>query len=109
VGCSRREVAAVKQTIKSASITADSFASMTTQEIEELFPDGRRTVSQDYADPHFVQIVEAMKHNRFFTLQQGWIKYMGGPSTKKKYSYSQYCELFNRHAAATDVVSWSSI
>lgn len=105
VGCSRRDVAAVKQKIRSADITADSFASMTGQEIEGLFPDGRRAVSQDFADPHFIQVVEEMKHNRFFTLQQGWVKYVGGPGTKKKYSYSQYCELFNRYAAATDVVA----
>ncbi|XBH21711.1 IS21 family transposase [Jonesiaceae bacterium BS-20] len=105
VGCSRRDVAAVKQKIGSDSITVDRFASMTGQEIEDLFPDGRRTVSQDYADPHFVQVVEEMKHNRFFTLQQGWVKYVGGSSTKKKYSYSQYCERFNRYAAAVDVVA----
>lgn len=105
VGCSRRDVSAVKKEISAAGITAERFASMTETQIQELFPDGRKAVSQDYADPHFAQVIEAMKHNRFFTLQQGWVKYLGGSSDRKKYSYSQYCDLFNRFAAATDVVA----
>ena len=62
-------------------------------------------MSADYADPHFAQILEEMKHNRFFKLQQGWVKYVAGTSTQKKYSYSQYCALFNRFAATNDVVA----
>lgn len=105
VGCSRRDIAAVKKTISTRGITADRFAAMTAADIEKLFPDGRRTMSADYADPHFAQILEEMKHNRFFKLQQGWVKYVAGTSTQKKYSYSQYCALFNRFAATNDVVA----
>lgn len=105
VGCSRRDVATAKKVIVARGITMELFASMTSAELEELFPDGRRAVSVDYADPHFAQVVEEMKHNRFFRLQQGWVKYMAGSSTKKKYSYSQYCALFNRFAESHDVVA----
>ncbi|WP_411730946.1 IS21 family transposase [Paeniglutamicibacter sp.] len=105
VGCSRRDVSAVKKAITTAGITADRFASLTAADIEQLFPDGRKAVSEVYADPHFAQVVEEMKHNRFFTLQQGWVKYLRATSERKKYSYSQYCELFNRFAAVTDVVA----
>lgn len=104
-GCSHRDVSTVHKAIKSAGITADRFATMTAADIEQLFPDGRKAVSQDFADPHFAQVIEEMKHNRFFTLQQGWVKYLGATSERKKYSYSQYCELFNRFAAVTDVVA----
>lgn len=78
---------------------------MTAADIDRLFPDGRKAVSQAYADPHFAQVVEEMKRNRFFTLQQGWVKYLGSNSDRKKYGYSQYCELFYRFAAVTDVVA----
>lgn len=105
VGCSHRDVSAVKKVITTAGITAERFASMNAADFEQLFPDGRKSVSQAYADPHFAQVVEEMKHNRFFTLQQGWVKYLAGSSERKKYSYSQYCELFNRFAAVTDVVA----
>lgn len=105
VGCSRRDIAAVKKTISTRGITADRFAAMTAADIVKLFPDGRRTMSADYADPHFAQIIEEIKHNRFFKLQQGWVKYVAGTSTQKKYSYSQYCALFNRFAATNDVVA----
>lgn len=105
VGCSRRDIASVKKTIQAEGITAEQFALMTPTEIEQLFPDGRRTVSTEYADPHFVQIIEEMKHNRFFRLQQGWVRYVAGTSTLKKYSYSQYCALFRRFAATNDVVA----
>ena len=73
----------MKKAIATAGITADRFASMTAADIEELFPDGRKTVSQDYADPHFAQVIEEMKHNRFFTLQQGWVKYLGDPASRR--------------------------
>jgi hypothetical protein len=105
VGCSHRDVSAVKKALDTVGITAERFASMTAADIEQLFPDGRKAVSQDYADPHFAQVVEEMKHNRFFALQQGWVKYLGASSVRKKYGYSQYCEMFNRFAAATDVVA----
>ena len=105
VGCSHRDVSAVKKAITTAGITAERFATMTAADIEKLFPDGRKAVSQEYADPHFAQVIEEMKHNRFFTLQQGWVIYLGSTSELKKYSYSQYCELFNRFAAVTDVVA----
>ncbi len=108
VGCSRRDVSAVKKTVTTAGISAERFATMTAADIEQLFPDGRKTVSQDYADPHFVSVVEEMKHNRYFTLQQGWVKYLGSTSEQKKYSYSQYCALFSRFAAVTDVVATQS-
>ncbi|MCV9996295.1 hypothetical protein OIU93_18645 [Paeniglutamicibacter sp. ZC-3] len=83
VGCSRRDVSAVKKAIGAAGITAERFASMTAADIEQLFPDGRKAVSQDYADPHFAQVIEEMKHNRFFTLQQGWVKYLGATSERR--------------------------
>ena len=105
VGCSRRDIASVKKTIQAEGITAEQFAFMAPTEIEQLFPDGRRNVSTEYADPHFVQVIEEMKHNRFFRLQQGWVRYVAGTSTLKKYSYSQYCALFRRFAATNDVVA----
>ncbi|MFJ2617864.1 IS21 family transposase [Glutamicibacter sp. NPDC087344] len=105
VGCSHRDVATAKRTMTAAGITAQRLAALQAADIEQLFPDQRRTISQEYADPHFAQVIEQMKHNRFFTLQQGWVNYLGATSAKKKYSYSQYCERFNRFAAATDVVA----
>jgi len=105
VGCSHRDVAAAKRTMTAAGITEQRLASLSAADLQDLFPDQRKAVSGQYADPHFVQVIEQMKHNRFFTLQQGWVNYLAGTSSGKKYSYSQYCERFNRFAAATDVVA----
>lgn len=105
VGCSHRDVATAKRTMTTAGITPQRLAALSATDIEDLFPDQRKAVSEQYADPQFAQVVKQMKHNRFFTLQQGWVNYLAGTSTGKKYSYSQYCERFNRFAAATDVVA----
>ncbi|WPR66523.1 IS21 family transposase [Glutamicibacter protophormiae] len=105
VGCSHRDVATAKRTMTAAGITPQRLAALSATDIEDLFPDQRKAVSEQYADPQFAQLVKQMKHNRFFTLQQGWVNYLAGTSTGKKYSYSQYCERFNRFAAATDVVA----
>ncbi|WP_426734685.1 hypothetical protein [Glutamicibacter sp. 2E12] len=77
VGCSHRDVATAKRTMTAAGITAQRLAALQAAVIEQLFPDQRRTISQEYADPHFAQVIEQMKHNRFFTLQQGWVNYLG--------------------------------
>lgn len=106
ISCSRRDISAVSKVMESRKITNEQFQLMTDQDIEKLFPDGRKNVSDGFVDPLFEQVVAAMKANRFFTLQQAWAKYIGtSPSELKKYSYTQYCERFNRYAAANDVVA----
>lgn len=107
LGCSRREVAAVKKAVATYGITAGQAASMSPAEVAALFPDGRKKVSASYARPDFDRVLAAMKHNRHFTLQQGWSKYLaddGGPKGKK-YGYSQYCALFAEFARTNDVVA----
>ncbi|WPR65291.1 IS21 family transposase [Glutamicibacter protophormiae] len=106
IGCSRRDISAVSKAIESRKISSEQFELMTAQDIEEMFPDGRKNVSAGYVDPHFDQVVAAMKADRFFTLQQGWVRYVGTSASElKKYSYTQYCERFNRYAAVHDVVA----
>lgn len=105
VGCSRRDIATVKKAIGVHGITAQSFASMSTKDFEQFFPDRRKNISSEYADPHFAQVVEEMKRNRFFRLQQGWVNYVAGSSQLKKYSYSQYCALFNQYVRTNDLVA----
>lgn len=106
-GCSRREVAAVKKTIAAYGFTAGQVGSMTPAEIAGLFPDGRKRVSEDYAQPDFGPVLAAMKANRHFTIQQAWGKYLASESGGggKKYGYSQYCALFAEHARVKDVVA----
>jgi len=73
VGCSHRDVASAKHTTASASIVPQRLATLSATDAEDLFPDQHKAVSGKYADPQFAQIVEQMKHNRFFTLQQSWV------------------------------------
>lgn len=107
LGCSRREIAAVKKTVTAYGITAGQAASMSPAEIAEMFPDGRKRVSEDYEKPDFDRVLAAMKANRHFTIQQAWGKYLADESgsVKKKYGYSQYCALFAEHARTKDVVA----
>lgn len=106
VGCSRREIAAVKKTITAYGITAGQAASMNPAEIAGMFPDGRKRVSEDYIKPDFDRVLASMKFNRHFTIQQAWGKYLADPAgAGKKYGYSQYCALFGEHARVKDVVA----
>ena len=106
VGCSRREIAAVKKTITAYGITAGQASSMNPAEIAGMFPDGRKRVSEDYAKPDFDRVLASMKFNRHFTIQQAWGKYLAAPAgSGKKYGYSQYCALFAEHARIKDVVA----
>lgn len=106
VGCSRREVSRVSRTAKARGITAAQAASLTRDELADLFPDGRKRVSAGFVQPDFASIVKSMKANRHYTLQQGWHRYVQAPSAQgKKYGYTQFCQLFNDFAAVNDVVA----
>ncbi|WP_241985107.1 MULTISPECIES: IS21 family transposase [Cryobacterium] len=105
VGCSRRDISAVKKTITARSITAGSAESMTDTDIQALFPDGRKRVSDEYETPDFPAVLRSMKANRHFTLQQSWRKYVGAGGQSKKYGYAQYCHLFGEHLRTNDLVA----
>ena len=105
VGCSRRDVALVKKTISTAGMTSERALSITDAEIGQLFPDGRRKVSQEYDQPDFAATVKSMKANRHFTLQQAWRRYVGSTAAGKKYGYSQYCALFSEQVRSLDLVA----
>ena len=106
VGCSRREVAAVKKTISAYEISTGQAQAMSSAEVAHLFPDGRKKVSEDYEKPDFDRVLASMKANRHFTLQQAWGKYLADESLRgKRYGYSQFCALFAEYARVTDVVA----
>ena len=105
VGCSRRDVSAVKKTITAGGITAERAGSITDAELAVLFPDGRRKVSAEYDQPDFTTTLKSMKANRHFTLQQAWRRYVASPEVGKKYGYSQFCALFSDRVQSLDLVA----
>jgi transposase len=105
VGCSRRDVSVVKKTVTARGISPGVAESMTDAELQALFPDGRRRVSEEYERPDYAAVLRSMKANRHFTLQQAWRKYVGADGQGKKYGYSQYCHLFGEHLRVNDLVA----
>ena len=98
VGCSRRDVSVVKKTVTARGITAGQIKSMTDADVQDLFPDGRKRVSDEYEPPDYAAVLRSMKANRHFTLQQAWRKYVSAGGLGKKYGYSQYCHLFGEYS-----------
>ena len=92
--CSRRDISAAKKTITSHQITPARLAVMTDVDLRVLFPDGRARISDEYEQPGFGRVLQSMKSNQHFTLQQAWSRYVSRPGGGKKYGYSQYCALF---------------
>jgi len=105
VGCSRRDVSAVRKTIVARGISAGTAASMTDAEVQALFPDGRRLVSREYERPDFAAVLRSMKANKHFTLLLAWRRYLAAEGQGKKYGYSQYCHLFGEHLRVNDLVA----
>ena len=77
VGCSRRDVSVVKKTVAARGITTGLAESMSESDVQAMFPDGRKRVSDEYESPDFDAVLRSMKANRYFTLQQAWRKYVG--------------------------------
>lgn len=106
VGCSRREISTAKKMITARSITHAALGSMSDTEVRNLFPDGRVRVSDDYEQPNYPAVLKSMRHNRHFTLQQAWSKYVAQDSGNlRKYGYAQYCHLFNGYLRRNDLVA----
>lgn len=105
VGCSRRDVSVVRKTLTARGITAALAESMSDTEVQALFPDGRKRVSDEYESPDFAAVLRSMRANRHFTLQQAWRRYVGTGGRGKKYGYSQYCHLFGEHLRVNDLVA----
>jgi len=78
---------------------------MTDAEVRALFPDGRRSVSEEYQRPDHAAVLRSMSANRHFTLQQAWRRYVDAGGQGKKYGYSQYCHLFGEHLRVNDLVA----
>lgn len=105
LGCSRRDVSAAKKVITSHRITLGRVSAMTDAEVRTLFPDGRTRVRDEYEQPDFGRVLQSMKSNQHFTLQQAWSRYVGRPGGGKKYGYSQYCHLFSEYLRTNDLVA----
>jgi hypothetical protein len=54
--CSRRDISVVKKTVTALGITIGSVVSMTDTDIQTLFPDGRKRVSEEYEAPDFAKV-----------------------------------------------------
>lgn len=105
VGCSRRDVSRVKKTIKEKSLTKESAAGLSRAQVAELFPDGRRRGTAGFVQPDFASVVAAMKANRHYTRLQAGQRYATAPGQGPRYSYSQFCQLFNTYAESHEVVA----
>ena len=102
-GCSHRDVARVAQAVDERSIT--SAAAVSETELGLWFPDGRRKVSTEYAQPDLARVLAAMKANRHFTLLLAWRRYVDTKDVGKKYGYSQFCALFTDYLRSHDLVA----
>lgn len=103
-GCSRRDVARVRQIVTEHEIT--TMNTVTTEQLAAWFPDGRKRVSGEFAQPDFDQVLASMRSNRFFTVLMAWRRYADADhGLKKPYGYSQFCALFADYVRAHDLVA----
>jgi transposase len=103
-GCSHRDVARARQAIRDHGVV--SMTEVDEAQLQAWFPDGRRRVSEEYEQPDFARVLQALKHQRHFTLLQGWRRYADAAGIGlKKYGYAQYCALFSEYARVNDLVA----
>ncbi|HJF13375.1 MAG TPA: IS21 family transposase [Enteractinococcus helveticum] len=104
IGCSRRDVARVRQIVAEHDVT--SMDMITTEQLVGWFPDGRKRVSANFAQPDFDQVLVSMRANRFFTVLMAWRRYADADhGLKKPYGYSQFCALFADYVRSHDLVA----
>ena len=106
VGCSHRDVSVASKVIVERSVTAESLAALSDDDLAAWFPDGRSKVTAEYEMREFARVAASMKRNRHYTLLQAWRAYVGGPgSSLRKYGYAQFCHLFGEYPVRNDLVA----
>src|SRR5699024_3412128 len=104
IGCSRRDVARVRQIVAEHDVT--SMDMITTEQLVGWFPDGRKRVSANFAQPDFDQVLVSMRANRFFTVLMAWRRYADADhGLKKPYGYPQFCALVAEYVRSHDLVA----
>lgn len=105
MNCSRRDISTAKKPIDTHQITAVNIGQISHARLAEIFPDKRKVISAIYSEPDFELVAEKLQRNRFFTLQQAWMKYTDLDDGQKKYSYSRFCSKFQQHMRTHDLVA----
>ncbi|NAZ17274.1 IS21 family transposase [Glutamicibacter soli] len=105
MNCSRRDISTAKKAIETHQITTANIGQISHARLAEIFPDKRKVVSAIYSEPDFELVAEKLQRNRFFTLQQAWMKYTDLDDGQKKYSYSRFCSKFQQHMRTHDLVA----
>lgn len=95
-GCSHRTIARARKVIDDHQLTSlNQVQGLSTQRLDELFADGRKTGSELFVDFDVAQVVAARTGRKKPTLRVLWATYLDTPATggRGHYSYERFRQI----------------
>jgi len=107
--CSHRTIAKARQILDAEAFTTDEqVQTLTAEDVDRLFSDGRRSTSGDFVPIDIEAVVAARIGRKKPPLKVLWARYLrsrSGDGAERFYGYDRFCEIVAEHVRVNDLTS----
>ena len=106
--CSHRSIARARRVLDEQHlVSAAQVESLSGEDLDRLFSDGRKSVTGEFVPINFEKIVAARLGRKKPPLKVLWAKYLhtDAPAGVRHYGYDRFCELVAEHVRVNDLTA----
>ena len=107
-GCSHRAIAKARRVLEAERLsTAAQIDALTVEDLDRLFVDGRKAVSEDFVPVDVDKVVAARVGRKKPPLKVLWAQYLksGDVPGARFYGYDRFCEIVTEHVRTHDLTA----
>ena len=107
-GCSHRAIARARRVLEAERLsTPAQIEALTVEDLDRLFTDGRKAVSEDFVPVDVKKVVAARVGSKKPPLKVLWARYLksGDVPGARFYGYDRFCEIVTEHARTHDLTA----
>ena len=107
-GCSHRAIARARRVLEAERLsTAAQIEALTIEDMDRLFADGRKAVSEDFVPVDVDKVVAARVGRKKPPLKVLWARYLksGQAPGARFYWYDRFCEIVTEHVRTHDLTA----
>ena len=107
-GCSHRAIAKARRVLEAEGLsTAAQIEALSVEDLDRLFPDGRRAVSEDFVPVDLQKVMAARVGRKKPPLKVLWARYLqsGDDPGARFYGYDRFCEIVAEHVRTNDLTA----
>jgi len=107
-GCSHRAIARARRVLEAERLsTPAQIEALTVEDLDRLFADGRKAVSEDFVPVDVEKVVAARVGSKKPPLKVLWARYLqsGDAPGARFYGYDRFCEIVTDHVRTHDLTA----